>query len=44
MMYCFIKKKLKELIELCLLDMLLDISNDYNIDYKLLLHYKNIDI
>lgn len=37
-----IEKKLYELIELCILDILLDISNDYNINYKNLLKYKNI--
>ena len=40
-MHYNIKKKITELIELCLLDILLDISTDYNIDYKLLLKYKN---
>jgi len=35
-----IEKKIYELIELCILDILLDISNDYNIDYRKLLKYK----
>jgi len=35
-----IEKKINELIELCILDILLDISNDYNIDYRKLLKYK----
>ena len=39
-----IEKKINELIELCILDILLDISNDYNIDYRKLLKYKIIKI
>jgi len=39
-----IEKKIYELIELCILDILLDISNDYNIDYRKLLKYKKIKL